>query len=80
VTPISPGTARRLGLRKPQREAVPFEAYLNLMRDQLAALFMLDSIQAAATVGSGMHAFSRSTQAKAETLRWMRENGVRVRL
>jgi hypothetical protein len=80
LTPIKSGTAARLGLRKPDHETAPFEAYLNWMREEIAAYFMLDSIQAAGVVGGGMHAFSLSAQAKAETLRWMRQNGVRVRL
>jgi hypothetical protein len=79
VTPILKGTAARLGLRKPDRETVPFEAHLNWMREQLGALFMLDQIQAAGVVGNAVHEFSHSTQAKVETLRWMRQNGVRVR-
>jgi hypothetical protein len=77
--PILKGTAARLGLRKPNCETVPFEAHLNWMREQIQALFMLDQIQAAGVVGSGMRAFSRSAQARAETLRWMQQNGVRVR-
>lgn len=80
VTPILRGHASRLGLRKPDSETAPFEAYLDWMREQIAACFMMDSIQAAGVVGNGVHAFSRSAQAKAETLRWMRQNGVRVRL
>lgn len=75
VTPISPGTARKLGLRKPEPFATErFQEALTHLVEQLAACGFLGAVQA---VGEVMHHFAGPSAERMATERWMRDNGVR---